>query len=83
MKQIRMYLAWPITFAICWYFFGFTVAAVVGLLYLHVMIVLLATLIDKHKEKLVQIVEHIAKKEDLDQEPLKDIFTGEDLILRK
>lgn len=83
MKQLRIYLVWPIVFAACWYFFGFTIAAVVGLLYLHVMIILLASMLDKHKEKLVQIVEHIAEKEGLNQEPLKDIFTGEDLLVQK
>jgi hypothetical protein len=44
------------------------------------MIVLLTNLLDKHKEKLVQIVEHIAKKEGYSNEPLKNIFTGEDLV---
>lgn len=80
MKQLRMYLIWPIVFSVCWYFFGFTVATVIGFLYLHVMIVLLANLLEKHKEKLVQIVEHIAKEEGLTNEPLKNIFTGEDLV---
>ncbi|MFA4846430.1 MAG: hypothetical protein WC654_07820 [Patescibacteria group bacterium] len=80
MKQLRMYLIWPIIFAVCWYFFGFNVAAVIGLLYLHLMIVLLANLLDKHKAKLIQIVEYIAKKEGLNNEPLKNIFTGEDLV---
>jgi hypothetical protein len=79
MKQLRMYAVWPVIFVVCWYFFGFTVAVVVGLLYLHIMIVLLFNLIEKHKEKLIQIVEHIAKKEGLSNEPLKNLFTGEDL----
>lgn len=80
MKQLRMYLAWPIIFSACWYFFGFTVATIIGFLYLHVVIVLLANLLDKYKEKLVQIAEHLTKKEGSNNEPLKNIFTGEDLI---
>ena len=79
MKQIRMYLTWPIVFAVCWYFFGFTIAVVVGLLYFHIALVTLFNLVDKHKEKIIQIVEHATKKEDLNREPLKNIFTGEDL----
>lgn len=75
-----MYLTWPIIFIACWYFFNFTVAAVVGLLYLHVMMLLLANLLDKYKEALAKIAEHITKKEGFHNETLKNLFTGEDLV---
>lgn len=61
-------------------FFCFTVAAIVGFLYLHLVVIALASTIDQHTKKLVQIVEHISRDERFSNEPLKDIFTGDDLL---
>lgn len=65
MKQLKMYFMWPILFSFCWYFFGFIAAVIIGFLYLHIMIVLLLSLIEAQKEKLLQIVQHISNKDGL------------------
>lgn len=79
MKVIQMLFMWPIIFAICWYFFGFEIAIVIGFLYLHFAILALFNYMEKQKNKLIEIVEHIASKEGIDNEPLTNIFTGEKL----
>ena len=74
-----MLFIWPIIFAICWYFFGFEIAIVIGFLYLHFAILTLFNYMEKQKNKLIEIVEHITSKEGVDSEPLTNIFTGEKL----
>lgn len=79
MKHLRTYLFWPIIFLGCWYFFGFTVAVILGFIYLHVMCVIMSSLVEKYTEKLAQIIEYVDLKENSNKEILKDIFTGEDI----
>lgn len=79
MKVIQMLFTWPIIFAICYYFLGFEIAAIIGFLYLHIVILALFSYTEKQKNKLVEIVEYIAKKEGIDNEPLTNVFTGEKL----
>lgn len=83
MKQFRMYLVWPIIFVACWYFFGFNTAIIVGFLYLHIVMVSLFNLVEAHKEKLVQIVQHISRKDDLTNSgkiDFSNIMTGDDVV---
>jgi len=83
MKQLRIFLTWPIIFAAAWYFFEFQTAVIVGLVYLHLMTLLLFYTTEKHKEKLVQIGQHIAEKDGLVDSSKVDfdkIMTAEDVI---
>ena len=67
---------------VAWYFAGFQIAVVIGLIYLHVITLLLFNITEAHKEKLVQIVEHISKKDghNVSKADLNSIHTAEDLI---
>ena len=48
-----------------WYFFSFQIAAIISLLYLHIISISLFYVTEKQKNKLVEIVEYIAKKDGL------------------
>ena len=65
MKMLRLFFTWPLIFSIAWYFFSFQIAAIVGLAYLHVITVLLFQITEKQKEKLVEIVEYITRRDNL------------------
>jgi hypothetical protein len=84
MKMLRLFLTWPLIFAAGWYFFSFQIAAIVSLAYLHVMTILLFQITEKQKEKLVEIVEYIKKRDDLiDPQTMVDpstIETADDAI---
>jgi len=84
MKTLRLFLTWPAIFATAYYFFSFQIAAIIGLAYLHVIIVLLFCQMEKLKDKLVEIVAYIAKKDGLiDPQTIVDhstIETADDAI---
>lgn len=84
MKILRLFLTWPLIFAAAWYFFSFQIAAIAGLAYLHVISTLLFRITEKQKEKLVQIVEYIKRKDGLiDPQTMVDpstIETADDAI---
>lgn len=84
MKILRLFLTWPLIFAVAWYFSSFQIAMIIGLAYLHVITVLLFQITEKQKEKLVQIVEHIKNRDGLiDPKTLVDpstIQTADDAI---
>jgi hypothetical protein len=83
MKMLRMILTWPLIFAAVWYFFSFQIAAIVSLAYLHILTILLFQITEKHKEKLVQIVEHIKQKDGLvDPQDIdfSSIMTADDIV---
>ena len=84
MKIFRLFLTCPLIFAVAWYFSSFQIAIIIGLAYLHVITVLLFQITEKQKEKLIQIVEYIKRKDDLiDPKNLVDpstIRTADDVI---
>jgi predicted small secreted protein len=84
MKMLRLFLTWPLIFAVAWYFFSFQIAVIVGLAYLHVITILLFQITEKQKEKLVEIVEYIKRKDGLiDPQKIVDpstIETADDAI---
>jgi hypothetical protein len=84
MKMLPLFLTWPLIFAAGWYFFSFQIAAIIGLAYLHVITILLFQITEKQKEKLVEIVEYIKKRDDLiDPQTMIDpstIETADDAI---
>ena len=84
MKMLRLFLTWPLIFAAAWYFFSFQIAVIVGLAYLHVITILLFQITEKQKEKLVEIVEYIKRKDGLiDPQTIVDpstIETADDAI---
>lgn len=65
MKILRLFLIWPLIFADEWYFFSFQSAAITGLAYLHIITILLFQITEKQKEKLVEIVEYIKRRDTL------------------
>ena len=78
MKTFRLFFTWPLIFAATWYFFSFTIAAVVGLIYLHVITVLLFQVTERQKKKLIQIVEYIKTRDNLiDPKDIPDLSTVE------
>jgi len=73
-----MFLAWPLIFAATWYFSSFQIGAIVSLAYLHVVTILLFQITEKQKDKLVQIVDYIKRKDGLiDPQTLVDPSTIE------
>ena len=84
MKILRLFLIWPLIFAAAWYFFSFQIAAITGLAYLYVITILLFQITEKQKEKLVEIVEYIKRRDALiDPQTMVDpstIETAEDAI---
>lgn len=84
MNMLRLFFTWPVIFAAAWYFFSFQIATMVGFAYLQVIIILLFRITEKQKEKLVEIVEYIRRKDGLiDPRTIADpstIETAEDFI---
>ena len=83
MKMLRVFLTWPIIFAAVWHFSSFQTAAIVSLTYLHIFTILLFQITEKHKEKLVQIVEYVKQKDgiiDPQHIDFSSIMTADDVI---
>ena len=81
MKQLRMYIAWPIIFLVAYYFWGLSVALLIGILFLYLMILLLVNSNEQQAVMLAKIVEHMRiidpKKIEMDFE---NISTAKDAI---
>ncbi|MBD3251830.1 hypothetical protein GF380_05275 [Candidatus Uhrbacteria bacterium] len=60
MNTIRALLFWPVIVGVVWYFFSFETAVVVGLVYIHLMILLMSYAM----ENLTKAVQEIAKAAD-------------------
>ncbi|MGA2404744.1 MAG: hypothetical protein ABSG91_24090 [Syntrophobacteraceae bacterium] len=76
MKILRLFPTWPLIFTAAWYFLSFQIAAIIGLAYLHVITILLFRITEKQKEKLVQVVEHIKRKDGIiDPQSIIDPYT--------
>jgi hypothetical protein len=84
MKTLRLFFTWPLIFAAAWYFFSFTIAAIVGLAYLHLITILLFHITEKQKEKLIEIVEYIKGRDNLidpmTMPDLSSVETADDAI---
>lgn len=82
-KTIKMFIIWPIVFMVVYYFFSFEIAAIISLLYLHIIIVLIFRITEKQTEKIVQIITHIKNKDELMDPSIVDfssIHTAEDVL---
>jgi|GEM_PF-3175185 len=83
MKQLKLFLTWPIIFIATWYLFDFQIAIIIGLAYLHIMTILLIYTIEKHQKMLMKIVQHINEKNGLvntSKTDFENIITSDDAM---
>lgn len=62
MNTMRALLVWPIIIGLVWYFVSFSIAVITGLVYLHIMVLLLSNTIQKSAELQLRLIQATDKE---------------------